>query len=105
MASEPRVGNTRNQTEMNEELLEMLRPFAKMVAEELVKVMPQPATPSEQYSGIAAIFKCGRTKAQAMKNSGVLDSAITSTGKKFIVDKQKALAAMQEKNRKLHKYN
>ena len=26
---------------MNEELLEMLRPFAKMVAEELVKVMPQ----------------------------------------------------------------
>lgn len=69
---------------MNEELLEMLRPFAKMVAEELVKVMPQPATPSEQYSGIdgiAAIFKCGRTKAQAMKNSGVLDSAITITGK------------------------
>lgn len=94
---------------MNEELLELLRPFAKMVAEELVKVMPQPATPpSEQYSGIdgiAAIFKCGRTKAQAMKNSGVLDSAITSTGKKFIVDKQKALAAMQEKNRKFHKYN
>lgn len=85
---------------MNEELLEMLRPFAKMVAEELVKVMPQPATPSEQYS-----VKCGRTKAQAMKNSGVLDSAITSTGKKFIVDKQKALAAMQEKNRKFHKYN
>ena len=93
---------------MNEELLEMLRPFAKMVAEELVKVMPQPATPSEQYSGIdgiASIFKCGRTKAQAMKNSGVLDSAITITGKKFIVDKQKALAAMQAKNRKFHKYN
>lgn len=91
---------------MNEELLELLRPFAKMVAEELVKVMPQPATPSEQYSGIdgiAAIFKCGRTKAQAMKNSGVLDSTIT--GKKFIVDKQKALAAMQAKNRKFHKYN
>lgn len=40
-----------------------------------------------------------------MKNSGVLDSAITSTGKKFIVDKQKALAAMQAKNRKFHKYN
>lgn len=94
---------------MNEELLEMLRPFAKMVAEELVKVMPQPATPSEQYcgiDGIAAIFKCGRTKAQAMKNSGVLDSAIIITGKKkFLVDKQKALAAMQAKNRKFHKYN
>lgn len=95
---------------MNEQLLEALRPFARLVAEELVKIMPaqQPAQPAKQYrgiDGIAEIFQCSRSKAAQLKASGILDGAITTTGRVFLVDEQKALAAVNENNRKFRKYN
>lgn len=90
---------------MDDRLLEMLRPFAKMVAEELARMAPRPeiskAATSEQYrgvAGIATIFQCSRSKAQRLKNSGKLDKAIIKIGSRaFIVDKDKAIAAMSSK--------
>lgn len=77
---------------MNEQLLEALRPFARLVAEELVKIMPAPQPvekPSKQYrgiAGIAEIFHCSRSKAAQLKASGVLDAAITRTGRVILVE-------------------
>lgn len=97
---------------MDEKLLEALRPFAKMVAEELVKIMPteepRQKETSEQYKGIdgiATIFQCSRSKAQRLKDSGVLDSAITRLGSRaFIIDKAKAIAAVNNQTNKVLRY-
>lgn len=47
--------------------------------------------------GIMQIFHCGRTKAQALKNSHVLDEAIISHGRKFVISKNKALDCVAKK--------
>lgn len=41
--------------------------------------------------GIAEIFNCSRTTAQRIKNSGVLDKAITQVGRKITINVDKAL--------------
>lgn len=86
------------------QLYEIFRPFARMVAEELAN-MQKPVEiqceESKQYrglKGIMEIFKCGRKKALEIKNSGIIDSAITKVSPKiFLVDEQKALQAMDRK--------
>lgn len=40
--------------------------------------------------GLADFLGCGKTKAQAVKNSGVIDDAIVQNGRKIIIDKNKA---------------
>lgn len=41
--------------------------------------------------GIAEIFGCSRATAQRIKNSGVIDKAITQVGRKIVVDVDRAL--------------
>lgn len=89
---------------MDAQLYELLRPFARMVAEEIV-AMQQPAKqavqPSRRLKGIAGImtiFQCSRSKAHEMKASGELDAAITTFGgRSFLIDEQKALAIKEKK--------
>lgn len=46
--------------------------------------------------GLASILGCGKTKAQQIKNSRVLDDAIIQNGKTLIIDKEKALELLRE---------
>lgn len=73
---------------------------------------PPQATANEDRSpkyvyglnGIASIFNCCRVKAQQIKNSGVIDGAITQSGRKIIVDVEMALRLVRERrNRKIRK--
>lgn len=47
--------------------------------------------------GLAELLGCGKSKAQQVKNSGVLDKAIVQDGKKIIIDKAKALEILFNK--------
>lgn len=51
------------------------------------------------FNGIAQLFGCSRSTAARIKNSGVIDDAITQVGRKILVDADKALALVKEKNR------
>ena len=92
---------------MEQQIYEILRPFARMVAEELARMgygtthATTTDTPSRQLRGLAGImeiFHCSRSKASRLKESGVLDEAITRvSGRMFLVDEQKALAAVAKK--------
>ena len=92
---------------MEQQIYEILRPFAKMVAEELANMgytaariadMGKPSRQLRGLPGIMEIFHCSRSKASRLKESGVLDEAITRvSGRMFLVDEQKALAAVAKK--------
>ena len=41
--------------------------------------------------GLAKILGCSRTKASVIKQSGILDEAISQNGKIIVIDKEKAL--------------
>ena len=65
-----------------------------------------PVNPEEEkkhyvfgFNGIAQLFGCSRSTAARIKNSGVIDDAITQVGRKILVDADKALALVKEKNR------
>lgn len=45
--------------------------------------------------GLASLLGCGKTKAQQVKNSGIIDEAIIQNGRKLIVDKDKALELLK----------
>lgn len=45
--------------------------------------------------GLAKLLKCGKTKAQEIKNSGVINDAIYQAGKKIVIDSEKALQLLQ----------
>lgn len=87
------------------QLYELLRLFARMVAEELVNIQKpvegQQHRETKQYKGIKGImeiFKCGYKKAVELKNSGLIDGAIINISPKiFLVDERKALEAMNKK--------
>lgn len=49
-------------------------------------------------NGLAKLLGCGKTNAQKVKNSGVIDEAIYQTGKKIVIDSEKALELLK-KNR------
>lgn len=55
---------------------------------------------SDKYAyglnGLANLFGIGKTKAQDLKNSGILDEAITQNGKTIIIDKELALKLLKE---------
>lgn len=50
--------------------------------------------PALEYGieGLRRLFHCGKTQANRIKGSGVLDPAITQVGRLIIIDVQKALA-------------
>ena len=89
---------------MDEKLIEALRPFAKMVAEEIVKMgqmQDKAERPPERklrgIPGIMEIAQCSRSKAVELKASGVLDDAITHVSPRvFLVDEAKAYAALEK---------
>lgn len=83
-----------------EQVFEVLRPFAKMVAEELATMMKPPEKKEPRIvrglSGIMEIFQCGQTKAQQIRKSGIIDDAITTSGRVLLVDVDKALELMHK---------
>lgn len=51
-------------------------------------------------AGICEIFGCSKPTAQRIKKSGVIDAAITQTGRTIVIDRQKALDLVKEDNAK-----
>ncbi len=51
-------------------------------------------------AGIMEIFNCKSSKANQIKQSGVIDDAITQSGRKIVIDKRLALELMRK-----HKLN
>lgn len=49
--------------------------------------------------GIAKLLGCSTTTAQTIKNSGVIDKAITQVGRKIVTDAELALKLINEKNK------
>lgn len=74
------------------ELLELFGALAES------KTVKEPAPKRYVYglAGIAEIFNCSITKAQEIKNSGKINAAIYQTGKKIVVDADKALELLQK---------
>lgn len=50
-------------------------------------------------AGIQEIFHCCKSKASKIRRSGILDPAITQTGRDFLIDSDKALELMNKKRR------
>ncbi|RKT01050.1 DUF3853 family protein [Chryseobacterium defluvii] len=46
--------------------------------------------------GLADLLKCGKSKAQEIKSSGIIDEAIIQTGKKIIIDSEKAIDLLKK---------
>jgi hypothetical protein len=72
---------------------------------ELFGIIKDSAPIREDYSkkelvygldGLAKLLDCGKTKAQQIKNSGIIDEAIIQNGKKLIIDKNKALELLKK---------
>lgn len=47
--------------------------------------------------GLADLIGCGRTKAMALKATGLLDPAITQVGRSIVIDAEMALRLIREK--------
>lgn len=74
--------------------------LADKVADKVIQRLNKEEDAEPVYTGIKGImqiFHCGRTKAQALKNSHVLDEAIISHGRKFVINKGKALDCVAKK--------
>lgn len=95
---------------MNEQLnmLEALRPLARMVAEELHALMAQDGKPEAPAAspgrellrglkGLQEALHCGKNKAAMLRRSGVLGDAILELpgSNTFLVDRDKALKALE----------
>ena len=50
-------------------------------------------------TGIMEIFKCGRSKATQLRASGILNPAITTTGRIFLIDVDMALDLVSKKKK------
>lgn len=78
--------------------------FADMVAEKIAKkqssqdnVRPITARRLKGLNAIMTIAQCGRTKAQELKDSGILDDAIIYTGpRSYVVDEAKAITCLEK---------
>ncbi|AQY21376.1 DUF3853 family protein [Riemerella anatipestifer] len=49
--------------------------------------------------GLAKLLGCGRTKAQQIKNSGVIDEAMVQDGRKLVFDGPKTLELLKKQNK------
>ncbi len=50
--------------------------------------------------GLCRIFGCGRNKALEIKNSGAIDDAIVQSGRKIIINAERALECYKEYSRR-----
>ena len=88
---------------------EIFRPFARMIAEELAELQNPREEPEviegpvgsrvlKGIQGIMDIFQCSRSKASKIKDSGIIDGAITRISSRiFLVNEKKALEIMEKK--------
>lgn len=54
--------------------------------------------------GLAEVLGCGRTKASQIKNSGVIDDAITQYGGNFAIDGELALKLLKENHDRKYRF-
>ena len=95
---------------------EIFRPFARMIAEELAEIQKPKEEPKiiespvgerklKGVKGIMEIFQCSRGNAARIKDSGIIDGAITRISPRvFLVDERKALEAMEKKKKGGRRY-
>lgn len=50
-------------------------------------------------AGVARTFGCGQSKAKQILASGVIDDAVTRTGRRIMIDKELAIRLMRESNK------
>lgn len=85
------------------------KPVFQMTGAELLELFTQLAEkksiPKEQpikyvhgLDGLARLLNCSKSKAQEIKNSGVIDAAVYQTGRKIVVNAEKALELIQQAN-------
>ena len=55
----------------------------------------------ESINGIASLFGCSKSTAQRIKNSGIIDDAITQVQRKILVDADLALQLVKESGYKV----
>lgn len=83
-----------------QEITKFLDMFADMVAERIMAKQQPTTEPSRKLKGLVGIMeiaKCSKTKAQALKNSGILDDAITRVSARvFLIDEAKAIECLQK---------
>lgn len=98
---------------MNEQIESLFRNFAKIVAEEVVKLntmkadIKNPSENSEEgrtlyrgLDGICKIFHCAKTRAFQIKKSGIIDDAIIDISPRmFLVDSEKAIECYKKADR------
>lgn len=74
---------------------------------ELFKIVKEEKAESKTYNsedyakgipGLMELLKCGRSKAQQIKSSGVIDEAIIQDGRYIFIEKKKALELLKEKS-------
>ena len=82
------------------EVFEMLKPKLETIMKEVVEEAVENAIEEKEVYGIPGIQKllggCCRSKAQEVKNSGILDPAITQNGRKIIVDSKLAKKLLKQ---------
>lgn len=81
---------------------EAISAIAKQIAEDMLAMQKQEEEQSRQLrglKGIMEIFKCSKSKAFLLKESGRLDAAITQVSPRiFFTDEKKALQIMNHYN-------
>lgn len=84
--------------------------LGELLAALRTQTQPEPAqaaAPAREYGieGIRRIFHCGKTQANRIKQSGVIDDAIIQVGKLIIIDTNKALELWKGlKQKPVYKY-
>lgn len=103
------MSNQMKEEQLDFKLIEMLNtPICKMDGKDFVYLIKAvlcnqldnpPINPKEEkkhyvfgFNGIAQLFGCSKSTAARIKNSGVINDAITQVGRKIIVDAEKALS-------------
>lgn len=72
-------------------------PFFQNVS--AIRNMPEPKRLEYGINGIAKLFQCSLPTAQRIKKSGVIDDAISQTGRKIVIDADKALDLARTSNK------
>ncbi len=74
--------------------------FVKAIIEELKEESLVNIAPEESYihkgiKGIMEIFQCSKSKATAIRASGIIDDACIQNGNSFLIDRRTALNLMK----------
>ena len=63
--------------------------------EEYVNIVPEDSYMHKGISGIMEIFQCSKSKAVAIRASGIIDDACIQNGNSFLIDRRTALNLMK----------